>query len=332
MKKTKELKARIKRIKNDKRRMLRVVEYFDFSGIIEGSPVQVQEGYIVSDIATNEIFASFTFQNLSKNSVVSLSVRLLLYQNSNLPYIKIPFVYSEDEFTLGVRERPGKVKMPFYARLFKRDGIAGDIETYESFGRASYIKIPEAYFRKAALEIVNVVYAGGKEQKIGVIVANKCKRISELDDEKKYAFSKVNIYSGAEEFHPSRVIPVVTQEVWLCCCGNKNILADTKCRVCERDRDWLLQNINETKLEETVKVLKRESDPHLRDKAGFNNSRREETDKEIEEKIKSYEKVIQRLAEEERIKQRKNKMIVPKILLYFGVLYLIVYLLQLFFS
>ena len=75
-------------------RTFRVVEYFDFSGVLPDSPVQVNEGYIISDLETHELFASFAFQNTSGKQIMSLDIRLLLYQNANVPYEKKSFTYS----------------------------------------------------------------------------------------------------------------------------------------------------------------------------------------------------------------------------------------------
>ena len=85
-------------------RTFRVVEYFDFSGVLPDSPVQVNEGYIISDLETHELFASFAFQNTSGKQIMSLDIRLLLYQNANVPYEKKSFTYSYDNMTFGERK------------------------------------------------------------------------------------------------------------------------------------------------------------------------------------------------------------------------------------
>ncbi|MDD4125815.1 MAG: hypothetical protein PHW77_08865 [Eubacteriales bacterium] len=307
---------------------MRAVEHFDFSAIIERSPVQVLEGYVVSDIETNEIFVVFTFQNLSQKNIRSLDIRLFLYQDMNVPYLKLPFNYSYDNLTFGIRNRVTEKQPKLFEWLFEGRNESKVIDIFESFGKATYIKIPETYFKKIELEITGVKYGNGTDEKLNIIVANKCRRFSELDDEKKYAFSKVNIYEQAEQYHPTKVIPQKTESAWLCCCGYKNLTADDKCRVCKRDRDWQMENLTDDKLEDTVIQLKRESDVLLRNKTKFKAYKKPETDEEIQKKIKDYEKVIQNLAEQERINERKKKMIIPKIILFFGILYLIMYLLM----
>ncbi len=316
-----------KQIKKDRRRLLRVVEYFDFSAIIPHSPVQVLEGYVVSDIESNEIFAVFTFQNLSRKTISSLDIRLFLYRDANVPYTKIPFNYSYRNITFGQRAKAGESKKHFSEKLIGGKNKSEIIDIFESFGKASYIRIPESYFKKIELEITGVTYGDGTAEKLNIVVQNRSRRFSELNDEKKYAFSSVNIYRQAEQYHPTRVIPQQTETAWLCCCGYKNLVSDEKCRICQRDRDWQMEHITDDKLEKTVMELKRESDVMLRNKSKFKSYKKAETDEEIQKKIEDYEKVIQKLAEQERRNERRKAMIIPKIVLFFGVLYLLIFLL-----
>lgn len=317
---------RKKQAKKDRRRIIRVVEYFDFSGIIENSPVQVNEGYVVADVDTNEFFATFTFQNLSQKSIKSLDIRLFLYRNSNVPYIKIPFTYSFENMTLGMRsrdneEQPGKLK-----RIVWHKKESCNIKVLENFGKTVYIKIPESYFSKIKLEINSVLYANGEKEELGILVSNKYRHFKELDYEKQYAFAKVNIYDRAEEYHPTKVIPQKTQNAWLCCCGTKNLADDEICRVCGRDRDWQLETISDENLEKTVMSLKQQSDGFLRDKTKYKPYEKPLTEEEQDKKIKEYEKIIRRLAEQERINERKRKLIIPKIIFFFGFIYLLIYI------
>ncbi len=304
------------------------MEYFDFSGLIENSPIQVLEGYVVADTESNEFFVTFTFRNMSERSIRSFDIRLFLYRDSSVPYIKIPFTYSYEDYTLGLRTKPGERKKKLFEKLFNRKNESENIEILESFGKMAYIKIPEAYFKKIELEITSVTYSDAGTENLHITVTNKYKRINELDYEKQYALARLNIYNRAEEYHPTKVLPQKGQNAWLCCCGAKNLAADEKCRVCERDRDWQLETITPENLDSKVVELKRESDVNLRDKAKFKNCEVWETKEDIQKKIEEYEKVVRNLAEQERKNEWKQKLIIPKIILVFAVIYLLIFLLS----
>ena len=317
-------KEQKKQLRKDRQRIFRIVEYFEFTSIIEGSPVQVQEGYVVSDTETHELFASFNFQNLSEKEIKSFNIRLLLYRDMNIPYVKVPFTYSFENVSFGIRKLPGEVK-----KRFSRNTPPEYIRSTEFFGSAAYIRLPESYFKKIELELVSVDYVGNRSERLDIVVVNKSKRMSDFDDEKQYAYSKLNIYREAEQYHPTVVVPQKTENAWLCCCGHKNLISYDKCEICGRDKEWEFIAINDTKLEDTVKELKRANDNHFVNKEHFKGYEKELTDEQLQQKIKDYEKVLQNIAEDERRKEHNKKMIIPKILLYYGVAMLLIYLLNL---
>ena len=74
-----------KRLSRDRQRYIRVVESFDFSGIIQNSPVEITEGYIVSDRDSDEVFACFEFMSVSEKPIKALDVKVLLYSGQNVP-------------------------------------------------------------------------------------------------------------------------------------------------------------------------------------------------------------------------------------------------------
>ncbi len=310
-----------KKLRRDRQRIFRIVEYFEFTSIIEGSPVQVQNGYVVSDTETHEIFACFTFQNLSEKEIKTLNIRLLLYRDMNIPYVKVPFVYSAENASLGIRNLPGEVK-----KRFSRNKKPDYIRSTEFFGNATYISLPESYFKKIELELLSVEYNDGTTERLDIVVVNKSKRMSDFDDEKQYAYSRLNIYQEAEQYHPTVVVPEKTESAWLCCCGHKNLISYDKCEVCGRDKEWQFSAINEEKLESTVKELKRSSDNHLKNKENFKGYEKELTNEQIQQKIKDYEKVLHNIAEDERRKEHNKKMIIPKIILYYAIALLLLYL------
>ena len=57
-------KQSIQRQKVDRERTLRVVKYIDYPFLLPNSPVELEEGYIVSDRVTCDVFASFIFNHI----------------------------------------------------------------------------------------------------------------------------------------------------------------------------------------------------------------------------------------------------------------------------
>ena len=96
------LKQSIKRQKIDRQRCLRVAKYIDYPFILPDSPVELEEGYIVADKDTGDVFASFVFKHLAEKSLKKLNIRLACYLNQNIPYTNIDFTYSQEELTFGL--------------------------------------------------------------------------------------------------------------------------------------------------------------------------------------------------------------------------------------
>ncbi|MBO7548460.1 MAG: hypothetical protein J6T77_00675, partial [Clostridia bacterium] len=71
-----------------------------------------------------------------------------------------------------------------------------------------------------------------------------------------------------------------------------------------------------------------ESDKQLIDRTHFKGYEKELTNEEKQQKMREYEKVLQRVAEDERRSEHLKKMILPKILLFFGVILLIIYIID----
>ena len=159
--KTKEERLALKRQREDQMRSFRVVRYLDFPSIMSGSPVEVTEGFIVSDRESCEVFASFVFKNVGEKALFGLKIRLLFYQNQNIPYLKSDFVYSHNDFRFGMIAAPSG----------KRYGIRESnkrvsVKSGESFGAHVFIPLPESYFTKLEVKICSVEYTGGEKQEI----------------------------------------------------------------------------------------------------------------------------------------------------------------------
>ena len=68
------LKAKLKRQKDDRMRALRVVKYLEYPFILPDSPVEIEEGFIVSDSDTYDVFASFIVKNVSEHPIQKLNI------------------------------------------------------------------------------------------------------------------------------------------------------------------------------------------------------------------------------------------------------------------
>ena len=105
-------KETIRRQRIDRERTLRVVKYIDYPFVLTDCPVELEEGYIVTDRISCDVFASFVFKNVSEMLIKRLDIRLACYQNQNIPYLNIDFTYSQDELTFGVISKNGKDMKP----------------------------------------------------------------------------------------------------------------------------------------------------------------------------------------------------------------------------
>ena len=327
---TKEQKRRnrqnIKRQQVDRQRGLRVVKYLDFSSILSGSPVEIKEGYVVSDRETCDVFASIIFKNVGQKEIKKLNIQLWCYLNQNIPYQKLSFSYSHDDLTFGIIESKQK-------EMRLRDANKKlSVGKNECFGSCVFIPLPETYFTRLEVYIESVEYLFGEIEDIGIVAGGSARRYNELDNISRLVYTRINIYKEAEYTHPSVVLPQETDSAWLCCCGNKNSKDLESCERCGRERDWQMNNISGSALEETKKDFV--SDPTERvmhDKSKFRQDKMLETDEEIAAKVEKYEKAIQNLAEEERRKHSHRRTVIKRTiitLLIMAILYLIIYIIQ----
>lgn len=322
-----------RRIKNDIARPLRVIENLDFSRIYDNVPVEVIEGYTVADGDTYECFAAFKIQNTGDKDIKALDVRLLLYEGmANIPTRRIDFTYKAERNFFGRRAMPSdKKKKSFIEKIgIKEETVPPYIRKGECFGEGMLIPLPKSYCRKLEFEIRTVHYTDGTSAVVNVISGKKYTFFKELDDDMRYAYSKINVFARAEENHPIKIIPQTTDRVWLCCCGRKNLTEDAVCANCSREKDWQLKNITENSLENELKKIRDSADPvfvHLH-KTSAGKQLTIESEEERKKKAEAFERSLQKVAEQERIKERKKRMIVPKILLWFAAVYLLIFIFQ----
>lgn len=318
-------KEHILRQKQDRMRSLRVVKYLEYPFILPDSPVAIEEGYIVSDRDTYDIFASFIFKNISEKPLRKLSVRINMYLNQNIPYTHVDFEYSNDFLTFGIISKDG-VDMKF-----RESNKKETINKSECFGSCVYIPLPETYFTKFEIVLLSVEYYGGEVVDINTVVSGDAKKYNELDGITKMVYSRVNIYKAAEEKYPTRVIPQFGNTVWLCCCGNKNSNSSTQCEKCGREKEWQKSSIVDEILQETrSKIVNDPKEITLHDKSKFKQNKYLETEAETQKKIEQYEKAMKNIAYEEKYKEARKLMVIPKLLIAVGLLYLLVFGIRLF--
>ena len=321
------LKKLKKQQKRDRQRIFRVLEYLDYSAVFERSPVEITDGYIISDVDNYDIFASFAFRNVSDKGIVSLEIMLQCYQNQNIPYMRIPFTYSLEGYTLGIRKLRGKT-------IKDRDALKKPVvESTESFGEAVYIPIPESYFSRVELILSAVTYDDGSREELGLIGGKSFKKFNELNDDMKFAYSKLNIFTAAEELFPIKVVPQEGELAWLCCCGHKNPKNVDRCEKCLRERDWVLDNLAEQKLDETAKKISEEEKQYFKpDRTNYRQDKYLQTEEEIRHKKEAYEHAMKRVTENERRKEQLKMQILPRVILYFVIAYLLWFLLGILFN
>ncbi|MBQ9848901.1 MAG: hypothetical protein IJO64_07585 [Clostridia bacterium] len=313
----------ILRQRADRQRALRVVKYIDYPFILPNSPVELEEGYIVSDKETCDVFASFVFKNVSEKLIRKLNIRLDCYLNQNIPYLHIDFSYSHDDLTFGIIEKNG-------IRLKIRDANRRrTIQTSESFGGCVFIPLPESYFTKLDVIVSSVEFNDGSVAEVNTVVAGDTKKFADLDNISKLVYSRVNKYESTEYEFPTKVIPQFGENVWLCCCGNKNPSSRAVCERCGREKEWQQNTVTAELIGETrEKMVNDPREVTLHDKSKFKQNKYLETEAEQKNKIAEYEKAMRNIAAAEKRKNRLQTTLIPRILLFVGVILLLIFILK----
>ena len=303
-------KQALKRVHRDRLRQLRVLEYLDNSAVFDHSPVEVKEGYIVSDRDNGEVFLVLVFRCLSVKPMEALDIRVHLYhERQPVPFSRTDFRYSWEAATLGERIVNGQPRKEKECRQ-ERSLVHG-----EEFGQGIFLPLPENYFHKMQIELVGVTYTIGGYEPLGLIAGNSAKRFSEIDGDLRASYAEMNIFRRAEEEHPIRVLPQAGENAWLCCCGHKNPASVALCEQCGRDKDWQMENLSVEKLQQA----QQDTDPNqrvLHDTSAYAQNRYMESNEEKERKVQQCNEVLERLAAIEKAKEHRRNMILPKILLF----------------
>lgn len=320
------------RMRLDAERPIRVIENLDFSRLYEGVPIEVIEGYTITDSDTSECFAVFKIQNTGEKDIKALDVRLLLYEGTaNIPTKRLDFTYTAANNRWGRRCYSEEKQPSFLQRLGIKDIVLpANIRHGESFGEGVYIPVPKSYCRKLEFEIRTIYFADGTDMTVNVVSGKKYTFFRELDEDMRYAYRKMNVFARAEEAHPIKLIPQSTDKVWLCCCGRKNLVKDAVCSECGREKEWQLKNITEQSLEKELNDIRASGDPEFihRHRVQAGKQLVIESEEERKKKAEAFERTLEKLAEQERIKRHNQKMILPKILLWVGVIYLLIFVFQ----
>lgn len=327
MKQSKPAKEYIIRQRKDRLRSLRVVKYTDYPFVLENCPVELTESYILADRETTEIFASFIFKNVSEKPITRLDIRLALYLNGNIPYTHIDFTYCREHLNFGIISKNGR------PMRLSDSNKKGAVEQSECFGSCVYIPIPESYFKKYDILLRRVVHADGSADEPGVIVSGNPERYSELDNISKLVYTRVNVYDKFEPYYPTVVMPSFNEKAWLCCCGNKNPETADSCERCGREKAVLAKLMTSSAIGEEKKRLV--ADPRevtLHDKTDFRQNRFMETEAETRAKIEAYEKAMHNVTEAEKRRERRNMMLVPRLLAGGVFIALVLYLLRIIFG
>lgn len=306
-----ERRKKEKSARNDRMRNIRVVECLDYGTQLNDCPVEVTDGYIVSDVDDWSVFATFIYRNVSGKRISSLSVRLLCYKNQNIPYLKLPFEYCYDDCTFGIMRCRGE------KRKGRNDLKERYIEDSDTFGECTFIRLPESYFTKLELELMSVRYEDGTEDIIKQVVGHSKPRLGFDDWGFEAAYHEINIYREAELTHPAIVEPEMGTNAWLCCCGHKNSLGDTVCEECLRDREWQLKHIVTSELEQMADKVHGDYERH----DSYKQDKYLESDREIADKVAQYEKAMKNIAAAERAKEKQRKRIIPSIIAIAAALY-----------
>ena len=310
-------KGTLRRVRRDRLRRMRVVETLDTASVFASSPVEIKEGYAVSDLETGELFLVLTFKSLSQRPIEALDIRVLLYGGTQqlLPYRKDDFRYSWETATLGKRILDGRVRKEKECK--RETAIVHD----EEFGYGVFLPLPDTFFSRLQIELVRVTYADGGCEQLGLISDPfdrrlRATRFDEIDGNLRVSYEHINVFQQNEEEHPIRVLPQEGKNVWLCCCGRKNPADAPRCEACGRDKDWQLENLSEQKLLKARRELDSDRTLHVpHDTSAYSQTRyleNAEDKRRKEEQIKKvkWELYVRRVTAEDKHYWKMLKRIV----------------------
>ena len=188
----------------------------------------------------------------------------------------------------------------------------------ETFGDGIYLPIPSTYFTKLQVDLLEVVYGDGEVQRLGLTAGAKAVHFYDLPDGLRDVYTDVNIFQTAEAVHPIRVLPQAGEKVWLCCCGNKNPKSADHCEICGRDRDWQLDHLTVENLEQKEREIEASGERRILHDLTKYKPKSLESKEEIEAKVELCNQVMERLAIQEKEREKKPMKIFIRILIIAG--------------
>lgn len=156
----------LRRIHRDRLRPLRALGCLDFSGDFADSPVEVKDGYTVSDRKTGELFLVLLFRSRSEKPINALDVRLVLFEDARLrlPSCTVEQRYGWEEATFGERVLDRHIRTELEC-MREKCLVQG-----EEFGQGIFLPLPGSYFQRMQLQLVSVTYEDGSREALDVSV------------------------------------------------------------------------------------------------------------------------------------------------------------------
>ena len=303
-KRVKELK---KQQKYDRMRDMRVVEHYDFPFILQDSPVEIVEGYVLADRDTEEVFAEYVFKNIGSKPIAKLTITLEFYFYQNIPFDVTVFEYSQKDFKFGdILNKRVSIGLK---NANRRDVVFSG----ECFGGNVLIRLPDRRYTKMNFKLVSATFADGRTQKLNMFVRGTGVRVCELTGIDKLVFEEENIFEEPQKMFPAKTIPQFGVSSWLCCCGNKNSVTSINCDKCGRNKEQMELRLSKNALQSAREKLV--SDPKRRDfhdKSRFSQNKFLETQEERLKKHEQGERAIANIERRAAARERRKLMLLPR--------------------
>ena len=290
---------------------IKPVKTLDFDFVFTGCPVELCGGAIYSEVEDHRLFCSLTLKNLSEKTVSYLRARLWLYDSdkANLPYTKLPLEYDLSSPPEG-----------FYAAAVGSKEKARFAKPGERFGEEYFFPMPESFFTRLAVVIECVRFTDGSELiPENVSTVSYSRMDTDFNEFEKKAYERINIYRRLEKQHPSRVVPMEQENLWICCCGEKNPQSADKCVACSREKKWQLENLSKEAIETHAEELREERTADMAFLAKIKKRQNFVStleDKERDLRRREQEEAIRRVAEQQKKQDFRKKLCFAIILLW----------------
>lgn len=284
-----------------KKRYYKDIERIPFSFVYDDSPIELIDRTACYDIESFDYFLVVRMRNVSNRQIISVKVRISLYQNSNVPYKKINYTY--------------KVKR-------NKKNPPTDI-----IGENDYIPIPQAFYKTLDFSVVSVTFADGETLALNLSSSKKPRLISEQPNHIVTACEIIDDSETIREKYPAIIFPQFSKTAWICCCSHKNRAESEECEVCTRGRDDLKEvfspeNINRVAYNETHGIS---TMTQRRVKGEFLDKRDPRIiDAQKENMIDEQKKKVEA---REKYKEKMRIQALPRIALYFILAYLLYFIL-----